>query len=74
MDFLKRLDILKENKGVSTGTKWLPAQGELILSSSPVDGKQIGLVSICDKKTYDKVIDVAQKAFLEWRLWPAPKL
>src|SRR6185437_7186983 len=73
MDFLKRLNILKENKGVSTGTKWLTASGELILSSSPVDGKQIGLVNICDKKSYDLVIEKAQKAFLEWRLWPAPK-
>ncbi len=73
MDFLKRLNILKENKGVSTGTKWLPASRELILSSSPVDGKQIGLVSICDKKSYDLVVEKAQKAFPEWRLWPAPK-
>ncbi len=73
MDFLKRLNILKENKGVSTGTKWLTTSGELILSSSPVDGKQIGLVNICDKKSYDIVIEKAQKAFLEWRLWPAPK-
>ena len=30
-------------------------------------------VSICDKKSYDLVIKTAQKAFIEWRLWPAPK-
>lgn len=73
MDFLKRLNIHSENKGVSTGTKWISASQKKIQSSSPVDGKQIAAVSICDKKNYDLVIETAQKAFLEWRLWPAPK-
>jgi aldehyde dehydrogenase (NAD+) len=73
MDFLKRLNVFKENKGVSTGTKWMDASREKIQSSSPVDGKQIASVTSCDKKSYDKIIDAAQKAFVEWRLWPAPK-
>jgi aldehyde dehydrogenase (NAD+) len=73
MDFLKRLNIHTENKGVSTGTKWMAASGEKIQSSSPVDGKQIASVTSCDKKSYDKIIETAQKAFVEWRLWPAPK-
>jgi aldehyde dehydrogenase (NAD+) len=73
MDFLKRLNIHTENKGVSTGTKWMAASREKIQSSSPVDGKQIASVTSCDKKSYDKIIDAAQKAFVEWRLWPAPK-
>ena len=38
MDFLKSLP---DNPGVSTGNKWLPASGEKIKSSSPVDGKEI---------------------------------
>ena len=73
MDFLKRLHILKENKGVSTGTKWMPLAETWLLSYSPVDGQNIAIVNICDKKSYDLVIKRAQKAFLEWRLWPAPK-
>ena len=73
MDFLKNLNILPGNKGVSTGNKWMYASGEKIKSSSPVDGKQIATVSACDKKSYDLVIQTAQKAFIEWRLWPAPK-
>ena len=73
MDFLDRLNIKAENKGVSTGTKWIAASREKINSQSPVDGKQIATVSMCDRKTYNAIVDAAQKAFEEWRLWPAPK-
>jgi aldehyde dehydrogenase (NAD+) len=73
MEFLKTLNIQSLNKGVSTGTKWITSSAAKINSSSPVDGKQIASVSSCDKKSYDLVIETAQKAFVEWRLWPAPK-
>lgn len=73
MDFLKRLQVLEDNKGVSTGTKWLAASRERIASYSPVDGKKIATVSLCDNKSYDQVIATAQNAFSQWRLWPAPK-
>ncbi len=71
--FLTDLKITKNNKGVSTGTKWISSSGEKISSSSPVDGKKIATVNTCDKNSFDKVIDTAQKAFAEWRTWPAPK-
>jgi len=71
--FLKELKISELNKGVSTGTKWLSASGEKIKSSSPVDGKLIATVNGCDKRSFDYVVETAEKAFLEWRLWPAPK-
>ncbi len=73
MDFLKSLHIDKNNPGVSTGNRWISSRNETIKSISPVDGKEIGSVSPCDKKSYDIVIKTAQKAFVEWRLWPAPK-
>lgn len=73
MDFLKNVNIQSENIGVSTGNKWLAGSKEKIQSLSPVDGKQIASVTICDKKNYESVISVAQKAFQEWRTWPAPK-
>jgi len=73
MRLLSTLQIQSKNKGVSTGTKWLSSKGPNIDSYSPVDGKLIASVSSADKKTYDSVIEQAQKAFIEWRLWPAPK-
>lgn len=72
-DLLLALSIQKENPGVSTGTKWLKSTGETIHSDSPVDGNRIASVIQADKATYETVIDTAQKAFAEWRLWPAPK-
>ncbi len=73
MKFLAQLKIQKNNAGVSTGKKWLTSKGESISSFSPVNGKLIGTVTSADKKSYDAAISTAQKAFIEWRQWPAPK-
>ena len=72
-DFLKMLNIQPSNAGVSTGLVWLKSKGEKIISQSPVDGKEIASVTGADKKSYNAVVEKAQQAFAEWRLWPAPK-
>ncbi len=72
-DILKQLGIKENNKGVSTGTNWLSSTGEIISSSSPVDGKAIASVAAADKEAYETVIQKATEAFKEWRNWPAPK-
>jgi len=72
MDFLEALNLKSENKGVSTGTKWLSSKGEMLHSYSPVDGKLIGSVSTTDKESYEKAIETAQQAFAHWRIMPAP--
>ncbi|HRO18021.1 MAG TPA: aldehyde dehydrogenase family protein, partial [Ferruginibacter sp.] len=71
--FLKQLHILKTNAGTSTGNIWIKSKGETIVSYSPADGKEIGRITATDKASYDKVMEKAQEAFLEWRNWPAPK-
>ena len=73
MDFLKSLEIHSENRGTSTGTKWIETSGSSITSFSPVDGKLIGKVISTDNETYEAIIAKAQEAFTEWRLWPAPR-
>lgn len=73
MSFLSSLHIQPKNKGVSTGLEWLLSKGNIIDSYSPVDGKLIASVSSSDKRIYDTVIEQAQKAFVEWRMVPAPK-
>ena len=70
---LDKLGIEKNNEGASTGTKWLKAGGEKLESFSPVDGKKIASINTVTQETYDQVITQAQTAFLEWRMWPAPK-
>ncbi len=72
-NILKELRIKPANDGVSTGEHWLKSKGEKISSYSPVDGKLIAEVIAADKTNYDSVVANAQRAFLEWRLWPAPK-
>ena len=68
---LDKLGIEKNNEGASTGTKWLKGGGGKIESYSPVDGKKIATVTTVTNDTYDKVIEQAQAAFVEWRMWPA---
>ncbi|MEO6682574.1 MAG: aldehyde dehydrogenase family protein, partial [Ginsengibacter sp.] len=70
--FLKDLKITEINKGVSTGTKWMTTSGENFISYSPVDGKKIATVNSCDKRSFDIVLETAEKAFQEWRTWTAP--
>ena len=73
MEFLQQLQLQKKNEGSSTGTIWQNSKGEIIVSSSPVDNKEIGTVVSTDKEAYEKIITTAQAGFLEWRSWPAPK-
>lgn len=73
MEFLKQLKIESTNSGASTGLKWMGSGGSAIQSFSPVDGKLIASVTSTDKEAYEKIISKAQSAFMEWRLWPAPK-
>jgi aldehyde dehydrogenase (NAD+) len=73
MEFLQQLQLQKKNEGSSTGTIWQTSKGEIIVSSSPVDNKEIGTVISTDQEAYEKIITTAQAAFIEWRNWPAPK-
>jgi aldehyde dehydrogenase (NAD+) len=72
-DILTRLGIEANNSGTSTGTKWLPAQGPVVTSYSPVNGAVIGTVQTTDEHAYEAVMQQAQQAFLAWRNVPAPK-
>src|SRR3984893_8320081 len=73
MDFLSQLKISLNNKGVSTGNEWISSTGEIISSSSPVDGKLIASVRTVDKAVYEQVMQKATQAFAEWRMWPSPR-
>ncbi len=70
--FLRKLQLKKINSGTSDGRKSYMSK-QFIQSFSPVDGQLIGEVSVTSTKDYDKIIKAAQKAFLKWRILPAPK-
>jgi aldehyde dehydrogenase (NAD+) len=73
MHFLQELQLANKNNGVATGNVFLKAQGEVLVSASPVDGANIGEVTTANEADYNTVITKAQEAFLQWRNWPAPK-
>lgn len=69
---LKSLGIKDLNNGCSTGSQFF-ANGTIIESYSPVDGKLIAKVQVANEADYEKVVKVASEAFLTWRNIPAPK-
>ena len=72
-EILSSLDIDSNNPGVSTGLVEWAGSGPQISSYSPVDGTLIATCGSCTGEDYEKVMEKAQSAFLEWRKIPAPK-
>jgi aldehyde dehydrogenase (NAD+) len=74
MDFLKELGIEKVNQGSITGQiRYGDVTKDTITSYTPIDGKEIGQISVTTREEYDQVIDTAQEAFKTWRMTPAPQ-
>jgi len=71
-EILEKLGINTVNSGVSTGTQWHEAKGDISASVSPIDGKEIAKVKTATKDDYEMVIQKAEAAFREWRKVPAP--
>ena len=69
---LKQLGIEALNEGTSTGENNF-ANGKIIESYSPADGALIAKVKTSTKEDYEKAMQKASEAFLEWRLIPAPR-
>ncbi len=72
-EILERLGITGELSGAGTGTSWLDARGDLLESTSPIDGKTIAKVRCADAGDYETVVKKAVEAFDHWRMVPAPK-
>jgi len=70
---LAALGINDVNSGTSTGTQWINSNGNLLTSTSPVDGRQIATVHESTPEDYENVMQTAQDAFKAWRMLPAPK-
>ena len=72
-EFLRKLGVKTKNPGTWTGQESLSGSVRSLHSQSPVDGEEIGSVTITTREQYEKVIARAQEAFLVWREMPAPK-
>lgn len=69
---LNQLGIKSINDGTSTGTNNF-ANGEILESYSPVDGKLISAIKTTSEADYEKVIQTATEAFKTFRTIPAPQ-
>ncbi|THH41729.1 L-piperidine-6-carboxylate dehydrogenase [Neolewinella litorea] len=72
-DFIQELGLEADNDGTSTGRQGHHNTEAHISSHSPVDGAQIGRVSITTPEQYEAVINQATEAFRHWRTVPAPR-
>ncbi len=70
-DFLKALGIENQNRGGFNG-EWLGSGPQLDVIT-PIDGSRIATVTQITEAEYDKIVDRAHQAFLNWRMVPAPK-
>jgi aldehyde dehydrogenase (NAD+) len=70
-ELLAALDLEEENLGGFAGT-WM-GSGPSIDVESPIDGGRIGSVREVTEEEYDRIVERAHRAFLEWRKIPAPK-
>ena len=72
-EVLAQLGIEKVNPGLCTGTTWQECTGDLLTSCSPADGKEIASIRQATLDDYNKTVELALRAFTEWRKVPAPR-
>jgi aldehyde dehydrogenase (NAD+) len=70
-DFLKSLGIEDVNPGGFCG-EWMGSGPDLEVTT-PADGSRIATVQQINEEEYDRIVDRAHAAFLNWRRVPAPK-
>ena len=70
-EFLKKLGIGEKNPGGFCG-EWMGSGPELEVIT-PIDGSRIAVVEQVTEEEYDRIVERAHRAFLEWRKVPGPK-
>ena len=69
---LKKMGLTDTMSGAGSGNK-MDCSGEILASSSPIDGKEIGHIRCAAESDVENVIDRATEAFKTWRMVPAPR-
>jgi aldehyde dehydrogenase (NAD+) len=71
-EILSSLGVAPVAKGASTGA-WLDTSGPELASVNPTTGEVLAKVAQATSEDYEKVVAAAEKAFVTWRMTPAPK-
>jgi aldehyde dehydrogenase (NAD+) len=69
---LARLGV-SEPAAVATGCDWHPGTGDQLTDYSPIDASPLATFAEATRGDVKRVLDSAARAFLKWRLVPAPK-
>ena len=72
-DLLARLGLSSTNPGAWAGAALPFSDAGTIASFNPATGLPIAEVALADVAQYEKVVAEAERAFAEWRMYPAPK-
>ena len=72
-EILTHFGIKPINEGVCTGNRWYNTEGEITISASPIDNKEIAKVKNASFTDYEMVVKKAEEAFILWREIPAPE-
>jgi len=74
-DILRRLDIEGGGTlpGIYTGSGWKKGSGKVLTSREAATGEVLAHVSSASKHETAEALEDCKKAFLEWRVVPAPK-
>lgn len=70
-DVLKELGLEAINSGSFSG-EWLAEKTPELVSTSPIDGKELARVNTSSEASYERVMASASETFLRWRMVPAP--
>lgn len=72
-NYLQDLGLEEKNPCWFTGLESGHGSGDYHNVLSPADGSLLGAVQLAGADEYNHVIEKAEAAFIEWRMWPAPK-
>lgn len=69
------LGLKKENLGASVGGTdgWIDTSGGPLTSYTPIDGSALASIRQAGVAEYEKVMEQACRAFVKWRMTPAPE-
>ncbi len=69
----EKLELSHRNPGVYNG-KWENfSEKDSISIRSPIDGSDLGQISVATQENYDKTVKILKKSFEEWSQVPGPK-
>ncbi len=70
--FLTRLGLVASNPGAAAGA-FIDTKGREVASVDPATGDVIASVRLASRADYETVVAAAEKAFVKWRMVPAPQ-